>query len=88
MFRQHRVYPVWQIHRRSPLIRFIIQRVAGSNIMRHICNVHANLMITIFQLAVRNSIIKIFCIHRVDRERENTTHIFSLAYVFLRNLFR
>ena len=84
-FRQHRNYTINQIDRRSTINSFLINNRIRFYIMCYIGNMYAYFPISIFKFTDRKSIIKIFCIFRVNGKGRNFTKIFTLLIFFFRN---
>ena len=56
--------------------------------MRHVCNMHSNFVIAVFQLPEGKRIVKVLCIRRVNSEGQGVSEIHTSLEVFLSYIFR
>src|SRR5690606_19078610 len=53
------------IHREAPILRFFVERGSFADIMRYVCNVHADLAISVLEELDRDGVVEVFGVGRV-----------------------
>ena len=86
--RQHRDDLTGEVNRVSTRTRFIIQRSAGSNIVRHIGNRYQQLPTTGFGLPSADSIVEVFGRFVINGDKRNVTQIDAMLFILLQDLGR
>ena len=80
MFGQHGHNSVYKVHRSGTRLRLAVDDGIGMHIVRYVGNVHAYLIVAVWQLAYRQGIIKVLCILGVDGECHHIAHIFATGH--------
>ena len=87
-FGQHWHGTIYQIYRRSAGVRLAFEGGVGLHVVRHVGNVHAYFVVSVFQILHRERIVKIFGIGGVNRKSQNGAHIAAAGNFVLVNCRR
>ena len=75
MFGKHRHDTVDEVDTCGPALCFAVERCVGSDIVCDVGYVYADLVVAVFELFDRKSVIEVFCISRVDGECDGLAHV-------------